>query len=68
MTTPQRLIDVTPPAFHREISTIEFANGVVAAYNDSWCSTGKETPWNGHWRFECERGVIWLHGQWRNYR
>jgi predicted dehydrogenase len=40
--------------------SLEFANGVRVAYNGSWCSTGQETPWNAHWRFECERGVITL--------
>lgn len=41
--------------------SFEFANGIVATYNGSWCATGQETPWNGHWRFDCERGVVWLH-------
>jgi predicted dehydrogenase len=40
--------------------SLQFAGGVVAAYNGSWCSNGTETPWNGHWRFECERGSILL--------
>jgi predicted dehydrogenase len=40
--------------------SLEFANGVVVAYNGSWCSAGRETPWNAHWRFEGERGVITL--------
>lgn len=40
--------------------SLQFANGVVVAYNGSWCSTGQETPWNAHWRFECERGVVTL--------
>ncbi|MBI1877655.1 MAG: Gfo/Idh/MocA family oxidoreductase [Chloroflexi bacterium] len=40
--------------------SLEFANGVVVAYNGSWCSTGRETPWNAHWRFECEGGIITL--------
>ncbi len=39
---------------------LEFANGVFASYNGSWCSTGRETPWNANWRFECEKGVIAL--------
>lgn len=37
-----------------------FAGGVVASYEGSWCATGRETSWNGHWRFECERGVVML--------
>lgn len=40
--------------------SLQFAGGVVAAYNGSWCSNGTETPWNGNWRFECERGSILL--------
>jgi predicted dehydrogenase len=40
--------------------SLEFANGVVVAYNGSWVSTGRETPWNAHWRFECEGGIITL--------
>ncbi len=40
--------------------SLEFASGVMVAYNGSWCSTGQETSWNAHWRFECERGVITL--------
>jgi predicted dehydrogenase len=40
--------------------SLEFSNGVVVVYNGSWCSTGQETSWNAHWRFECERGVITL--------
>jgi len=40
--------------------SLELANGVVVAYNGSWCSTGRDTPWNAHWRFECEGGVVAL--------
>lgn len=40
--------------------SLEFASGVMVAYNGSWCSTGRETSWNAHWRFECEHGVITL--------
>lgn len=40
--------------------SLQFANGVVVAYNGSWCSQGQETPWNAHWRFECEKGVVTL--------
>src|SRR6185503_3913539 len=40
--------------------SLEFASGVMGAYNGSWCSTGQETSWNAYWRFECERGVITL--------
>ena len=41
-------------------ATIEFDNGVVASYNGTWCATGKETPWNGNWRFDCTKGVVTL--------
>lgn len=34
------------------------ANGVRFSYTASWVSQGYETPWNAHWRFECERGVL----------
>lgn len=40
--------------------SLAFANGAVVAYNGSWCSNGKETPWNANWRFECEKGVVTL--------
>ncbi len=33
---------------------------IHASYNASWCSNGAETPWNGNWRFECEKGVVEL--------
>jgi predicted dehydrogenase len=39
---------------------LEFTNGVVVAYNGSWCATGQETTWNATWRFEGEHGVAWL--------
>lgn len=35
-----------------------FQNGVSVSYRGSWCSQALETPWNGHWRFECEKGVL----------
>ena len=35
---------------------------VFASYSASWCATGAETPWNGNWRFDCERGTITLAG------
>ena len=38
-----------------------FANNVMVSYNGSWCSTGAETAWNAHWRFDCDRGVILMH-------
>lgn len=40
--------------------TLEFEGGMVVSYNGSWCSPGKETPWNANWRFECENGVLLL--------
>lgn len=38
----------------------EFDGEVHVNYTGSWCSQGRETPWNGHWRIECERGVVTL--------
>lgn len=38
----------------------EFANGSHVVYHGSWCATGDQTSWNGHWHIECERGVIVL--------
>jgi predicted dehydrogenase len=38
--------------------TLNFANGVTITYDGSWCSQGRETPWNANWRFECARGVV----------
>jgi predicted dehydrogenase len=35
-----------------------FANGARVTYTGSWVTQGQETPWNAHWRFECERGVL----------
>lgn len=35
-----------------------FANGAHVNYTGSWCAQGRETPWNAHWRFECERGIL----------
>lgn len=35
-----------------------FQNGIIATYTGSWCSQGFETPWNAHWRFDCENGVL----------
>ncbi|MEP7292471.1 MAG: Gfo/Idh/MocA family oxidoreductase [Chloroflexota bacterium] len=39
---------------------VEFPGGLTAAYNGSWCATGRETPWNGNWRFDCAKGVVSL--------
>ena len=39
---------------------IEFAGGVTASYTGTWCGTGRETTWNGDWRFDCEKGVVVL--------
>jgi predicted dehydrogenase len=37
---------------------LNFGSGIPVSYNGSWCATGIETAWSGHWRFECENGVI----------
>jgi len=42
--------------------SLTFANQAVVSYCGSWCSTGREMPWNGNWRFECEKGIIALVG------
>jgi predicted dehydrogenase len=39
---------------------LQFGSDVAVSYTGSWCSTGKETPWNANWRFECENGVLIL--------
>ncbi len=39
---------------------IDFAGGLTATYTGTWCATGRETSWNGDWRFECEHGVVAL--------
>ena len=33
---------------------------LTASYTGTWCGTGRETPWNGDWRFDCENGVVAL--------
>ena len=38
--------------------TLNFASGVNLSYDGSWCSQGRETPWNANWRFECAKGVV----------
>lgn len=40
------------------IVTAEFPNGAHFNYYATWCGQGRETTWNGNWRFECERGMI----------
>ncbi len=37
---------------------IRFDNGAVATYRGNEASRYPETPWAGHWRVECEDGVI----------
>lgn len=39
---------------------ITFQNNIHVNYVGSWCSQGIETPWNAHWRFECEKGILSL--------
>ncbi|MGQ9631016.1 MAG: Gfo/Idh/MocA family protein [bacterium] len=41
---------------------IEMRGGIFVSYNGNWASMGKETSWNGEWRFECSDGVIWFDG------
>lgn len=42
------------------VVSLAFANQTFVTYCGSWCSTGRETPWNGNWRLECEKGIIEL--------
>jgi predicted dehydrogenase len=35
-------------------------DALVATYHGSWCAQGGDTPWNGHWRFDCSEGVALL--------
>ncbi len=39
---------------------LNFPGEVMASYNGSWCAIGRETTWNGNWRFDCEDGVVAL--------
>ncbi len=41
-------------------AVIDFTGGVTVSYDGSWCATGRETPWNGSWRFDCANGVVTL--------
>lgn len=38
----------------------EFENKAVVSYNGSWESQGGDTSYNGNWRFDCEKGVLWM--------
>lgn len=41
-------------------AVFEFEGGATFTYSGSWCSPGRETSWNAHWRVNGERGVaIW---------
>lgn len=42
------------------VAEITFENDVHVSYVGSWCSQGIETPWNAHWRFDCEHGILSL--------
>lgn len=39
---------------------MRFGGGAHVSYSASWCATGKETAWNGDWRFDCAGGVLAL--------
>jgi predicted dehydrogenase len=41
-------------------AVIDFPGGVTASYTGSWVAMGRETPWNGNWRFDCAKGVVAL--------
>lgn len=38
----------------------EFENKAMVSYNGSWVSQGGDTSYNGNWRFDCEKGVLWM--------
>ena len=38
------------------------ASGLPVVYDATWASRGPETPWNGDWEFECERGQLAYRG------
>lgn len=38
----------------------EFENKAIVSYNGSWESQGGDTSYNGNWRFDCEKGVLWM--------
>ena len=40
--------------------SLRFTNDVVVSYDGSWCAQGRETSWNGDWRFDCAGGVVTL--------
>lgn len=42
------------------VVTFRFGADIVVNYNGSWCANGRETPWNGNWRFDGEHGVLQL--------
>lgn len=37
---------------------MRLAGGARVVYSGSWSARGSETPWDGDWRFRCERGVL----------
>jgi predicted dehydrogenase len=39
-------------------AVIEFDGGAVVTYSGSRMSTGPQTPWEGEWHLECERGEL----------
>jgi predicted dehydrogenase len=42
---------------------LEFSGNLTVSYNGCWCSKGGETPWNAHWRFDCEKGEVALENE-----
>ena len=36
----------------------EMTDGVTFSYRGSWCAEGRQTSWNGDWRFQGERGSM----------
>jgi predicted dehydrogenase len=36
----------------------EMTDGVTFSYRGSWCAEGRQTSWNGDWRFQGQRGSM----------
>ena len=48
------------PAGITQLKGTQIEGGATFTYSGSWCSPGRETSWNAHWRVNGERGVaIW---------
>jgi predicted dehydrogenase len=41
---------------------LELEGGVKFSYSGDWAAFGKQTPWGGSWRIQCDRGSIQWEG------